>query len=173
MNTNNIEEETPSQKGLRLAKNTAKFIFKPREGRQVVDRMRKRTIETYNIFAITINGFSYLLTVLCTNIITFFATIFNARKEIKQAAKNNFKLGLIELKEHHYTDAKLRFMLSNIMYNKSATTKYYIAYVFYLEHKFNKALKYINEAITIDQKHARCIALTKRIEEEMKYDAEF
>ena len=83
---------------------------------------------------------------------------------IKQASQNNFRLGLESLKLNNIIEARIRFLLSNMFYNKSATTKYYISYTYFLQGNNKKSLKYLQQALKLNSSHEKSIALLQKIE---------
>ena len=71
------------------------------------------------------------------------------------------------LKRNNILDARMRFLMSNVMFRKSPTTKYYIAYTYFLSSDYKKSLKYLKDALTINNKHSKSIELVKQIEEKL------
>ena len=110
------------------------------------------------------SGVVFLFYYLLNTIITF-KTI---PSQFQKAAKNNFRLGISALRYNNIVDARIRFLLSNMFFNKSPTTKYYVAYSYYLEHKYTKSLKYLRSALQLEPDNKKCIGLVKQIEEELK-----
>ena len=102
----------------------------------------------------------------------FFSTLRLFKKESKKAAKNNFHLGLEMLKTNNILDARMRFLMSNMMFRKSPTTKYYIAYTYFLSNNYKKSLKYLKDGLSIDNKHYKSIELVKQIEEILSKEKE-
>ena len=51
-----------------------------------------------------------------------------------------------------------------MFYGKSATTKYYIAYVYYLQENYKKSLKYLRQSLAIDSSDERSLELLKLLE---------
>ena len=84
---------------------------------------------------------------------------------IKKASQNNFRLGLESLKLNNVIEARIRFLLSNMFYHKSATTKYYIAYTYFLQGNNKKSLKYLQQALKLNSSHEKSLALLQKIEE--------
>ena len=97
-------------------------------------------------------------------IIGLFRLIIDTPHAFRRASQNNFRLGLESLKAGNLIDARIRFLLSNIFYGKSATTKYYIAYVYYLQGNYTKSLKYLKQSINIESDE-RSATLLSKIEE--------
>ncbi|MEN9782536.1 MAG: hypothetical protein RL208_689 [Pseudomonadota bacterium] len=85
-----------------------------------------------------------------------------------KAGKNNYVLGVKMLKENFLPDAKVRFLLSDMFYNKSAMTKYYIAYIYYLEGNYNKSLRYLKESVNLRPSMKISSELLEKIENDMK-----
>ena len=81
-----------------------------------------------------------------------------------RAAQNNFRLGLENLKSNNLIDARIRFLLSNMFFSKSATTKYYIAYIYYRQNNISKSLKYLKQAIFLNPNHEKSLALLQELE---------
>ena len=98
-------------------------------------------------------------------IIGLFRLIIDAPHAFRRASQNNFRLGLEDLKAGNLIDARIRFLLSNMFYSKSATTKYYIAYVYFLQENYKTSLKYLKQSINIDSNDDRVKALLSKIEE--------
>ena len=94
----------------------------------------------------------------------FFATLKLFKQESKKAAKNHFHIGLEMLKRNNIIDARMRFLMSNMMFSKSPTTKYYIAYTYFLSHNYKKSLKYLKDGLFINNQHHKSIELVKQIE---------
>lgn len=111
--------------------------------------------------------FKSLLLILYSVSFGMIVSIAMIKKESKKASTNNFKLGLESLKLNNLTSARIRFLLSNIFYSKSATTKYYIAYTYFLSQNYKMCLKYIKKAISINQNHKKSIELMKKVEKEL------
>ena len=111
--------------------------------------------------------FKSLLLILYSVSFGMIISIAMIKKESKKAATNNFKLGLESLNLNNLTSARMRFLLSNIFYGKSATTKYYIAYTYFLSQNYKMCLKYIKKAISINQNHKKSIDLMKKVEKEL------
>ena len=84
---------------------------------------------------------------------------------IKRASQNNFRLGLESLKLNNVIEARIRFLLSNMFYRKSATTKYYIAYTYFMQGNNKKSLKYLQQALKLNSSHEKSIALLRKIED--------
>jgi len=130
-------------------------------------RIKRRTVDLYSnfkdILAIFINSFLILF--------YFFVNLFRDAKKMpvafRRAADNNFRLGLENLKKNNLIDARIRLLLSDIFYNKSSTTKYYIAYVYYRQNNFTKSLKYLKKSLAIKSDNIRAIELLKLIEDEL------
>ncbi len=146
-----------------------KKMFKPvSSDSEMIKSMAERGTEMKNLFT---DFFSLLISCarwLYYYIFNLFSATKQIRKESKRAAVNNFRIGLMMLKMNKVLDAKIRFLISNMFFKKSPLTKYYIAYTFFLEHKYTKSLKYIHEAIKLDPKHQRAIELMHAIEKEME-----
>lgn len=146
-----------------------KKMFKPiSNDSEIIRGMAERCTEMKNLFT---DFFSLLWS--CAKWLHYYIfNLFSATKQIrsegKRAAVNNFRIGLIMLKMNKVLDAKIRFLMSNMFFKKSPLTKYYIAYTFFLEHKYTKSLKYIHEAIKLDPRHQRSIELMHAIEKEME-----
>ena len=109
-----------------------------------------------------------------TLLIVFYATIglfrllIDVPRAFSRAAQNNFRLGLIELKAGNLIDARIRLLLSNMFYGKSAITKYYISYIYYLQGNYTKSLKYLKQSINIDATDRRANDLLLKIETALK-----
>ena len=146
-----------------------KKMFRPiSNDSEIIRGMAERCTEMKNLFT---DFFSLLWS--CAKWLHYYIfNLFSATKQIrsegKRAAVNNFRIGLIMLKMNKVLDAKIRFLMSNMFFKKSPLTKYYIAYTFFLEHKYTKSLKYIHEAIKLDPRHQRSIELMHAIEKEME-----
>ena len=84
-----------------------------------------------------------------------------------RAAQNNFRIGIEMLKLNNLIDARIRFLLSNMFYSKSPTTKFYIAYVYFLQRNFKKSLKYLKQGIDLDSSNERIKKLLFQVEEEL------
>ncbi len=137
---------------------------------EVATTMKQYGYTFYNIFhdiGVLIKSLAILL---YSYTFGLFSTIKLFKEESKKAAKNNFQIGLEMLKMNNLLDARIRFLMSNMFFKHSPTTKYYIAYTYYLSHDYKKSLKYIKEAININNKHQRSIKLMKNIEEELSND---
>lgn len=134
----------------------------------VVKHVKERTFDIYSC----IRDVLYILLTSADIVLRCLLMLFGITKNFpyafKKAAKNNFRLGLESLKTNNLIEARIRFLLSNMFYSKSATTKYYIAYTYYLQKNFSKSLKYLEQSIKINSKNKKSIELFKNIESEMK-----
>lgn len=134
---------------------------------EVATTMKQYGYTFYNIFHDIGSLIKALVGLLYSYTFGLFSTIKAFKEESKKAAKNHFHIGLEMLKVNNLLDARIRFLMSNMFFKQSPTTKYYIAYTYYLSHNYKKSLKYIKEAININNKHQRSIELMKRIEQEI------
>jgi len=163
------ESNEKAKRLLHFVGRETKKMFKPiSSDSEMIKSMVDRGAEIKSLFK---DLFSLLISCikwLYYYIFHLFSTTKQIRKESKRAAVNNFRIGLIMLKMNKVLDAKIRFLMSNMFFKKSPLTKYYIAYTFFLEHKYTKSLKYIHEAIKLDPKHQRSIELMHAIEKEME-----
>ena len=163
------ETENKTKHFLKFVGKETKRMFKPVSGdSEMIKSVVERGTEMKNLF---VNVFSLLASCgrwLYYYIFNLFSTTKQIRKESKRAAVNNFRIGLMMLKMNKVLDAKIRFLMSNMFFKGSPLTKYYIAYTFFLEHKYTKSLKYIHEAIKLDPKHQRSIELMHAIEKEIE-----
>ena len=154
---------------LKFVGKETKRMFKPiSNDSEIIKGMAERGVEMKNLFT---DFFSLLISCakwLYYYVFNLFTATKTIRKESKRAAVNNFRIGLMMLKMNKVLDAKIRFLMSNMFFKKSPLTKYYIAYTFFLEHKYTKSLKYIHDAIKLDPKHQRSIELMRAIEKEME-----
>ena len=154
---------------LKFVGKETKRMFKPiSNDSEIIKGMAERGVEMKNLFT---DFFSLLISCakwLYYYVFNLFTATKTIRKESKRAAVNNFRIGLMMLKMNKVLDAKIRFLMSNMFFKKSPLTKYYIAYTFFLEHKYTKSLKYIHDAIKLDPKHQRSIELMHAIEKEME-----
>ena len=136
----------------------------------VVKHVKERTFDIYSC----VRDVLYILLTSADIIFRCFLMLFKMAKDFpnafKRAAKNNFRLGMKSLKTNNLIEARMRFLLSNMFYNKSATTKYYIAYTYYRQKNLSKSLKYLEQAIKINSKDKKSIELFKNIESEIKKD---
>lgn len=134
----------------------------------VAKRIKARS---YDLYA-NIRDFGSII--LYTFLIIFYAMLglfrllMDAPHAFRRAAQNNFRLGLTALKAGNLIDARIRLLLSNMFYNKSATTKYYISYVYYLQGNYTKSLKYLKQSINIDATDKRANDLLLKIETALK-----
>ena len=132
-----------------------------------IRHIKQRSTDLYsgfsNIFSVFITSFA----ILFYYIIGFFRLTKNIPQALSRAAQNNFRLGMEALKINNLIDARIRFLLSNLFYGKSATTKYYIAYVYYRQQNITKSLKYLKQALFIDNQHSRSLELLKEIEKQL------
>lgn len=163
------ETENRTKNFLKFVGKETKRMFRPiSNDSDIIKGMVERGTEMKNLFT---DFFSLLISCakwLYYYIFNLFTATKTIRKESKRAAVNNFRIGLIMLKMNKVLDAKIRFLMSNMFFKKSPLTKYYIAYTFFLEHKYTKSLKYIHDAIKLDPKHQRSIELMHAIEKEME-----
>ncbi|GEM_PF-7105860 len=137
----------------------------------VAKRIKARSYDLYANF----RDFGFIIwttiQIIFYAIIGFFRIIKDFPRAFRRASQNNFRLGLIDLKAGNLIDARIRFLLSNMFYGKSSTTKYYIAYVYYLQGNYTKSLKYLKQSISIDATDERANALLLKIEEALKNEA--
>ena len=134
----------------------------------VVKHVKERTFDIYSCMRDVLYILLTSADILFRCLLMLLKITKNFPDAFKKAAKNNFKLGLESLKINNLIEARIRFLLSNMFYNKSAATKYYIAYTYYLQKNFSKSLKYLEQSIKIDSKNKKSIELFKNIENEMK-----
>lgn len=170
-NTNNKRKVFDKTKILEFIKTNAKKTITSSSNKTEVTTTIKQYGHTfYNLF----HDIFLLIKSLCGLLYSYtfglFSTIKIFKEESKKAAKNHFHIGLEMLKMNNLLDARMRFLISNMFFKKSPTTKYYIAYTYYLSHNYKKSLKYIKEAININNKHQRSIELMKLIEKEINND---
>ena len=151
-----------------LKKGTKNVFFRSDNNDSASTTIKQYGNIVYHIFADIYKLFYSLLGLLYSYTFGLFSTLKLFKAESKKAAKNHFRIGLEMLKSNNLFDARIRFLMSNMFFNKSPTTKYYIAYTYYLSKDYKKSLKYINQSISIDNKHQRSIDLLKVIEQEMK-----
>lgn len=168
---NNKEMTFNKSKILNFIKtNAKKTITSSSNKTEVTTTIKQYGYTFYNLF----HDIFILIKSLCGLLYSYtfglFATIKIFKSESKKAAKNHFHIGLEMLKMNNLLDARIRFLISNMFFKKSPTTKYYIAYTYYLSHNYKKSLKYIKEAININNKHQRSIELMKLIEKEINND---
>ena len=130
--------------------------------------VKERTFDVYSCIKDVIYIFLTSAEIIIRCFIEFFKITKNIPNAFRKAAKNNFKLGLESLKKNNLIDARIRFLLANLFYNKSAKIKYYIAYVYYKQRSFSKSLKYLEQSISIDSKNKKYISLFKEINNEIK-----
>ena len=152
-----------------LKKGTKNVFFRSNNNDSASMTIKQYGNIVYNIFFDIYKLFSSLLGLLYSYTFGLFSTLKLFKAESKKAAKNNFRIGLEMLKANNIFDARIRFMMSNMFFNKSPTTKYYIAYTYYLSKDYKKSLKYINQSISIDNRYKRSIDLLKVIEKEMQH----
>ena len=163
------ETENKTKHFLKFVGKETKRMFEPiSSDSEMIKSMVDRGVEIKNLFKDLFSLFIACIKWLYYYIFHLFSTTKQIRKESKRAAVNNFRIGLIMLKMNKVLDAKIRFLMSNMFFKGSPLTKYYIAYTFFLEHKYTKSLKYIHEAIKLDPKHQRSIELMHAIEKEME-----
>ena len=110
------------------------------------------------------------LTIIFYACVGMFRLTMDIPHALSRAAHNNFRLGLENLKSNNLIDARIRFLLSNLFFSKSATTKYYIAYVYYRQQNFTKSLNYLKQAISLNPRHDKSLALLQVIESELQKD---
>ena len=127
------------------------------------------SVKSYgNIFSLTIRDvyrlFRAFFSLIYSSTFGFFATLKLFKNESKKAAKNHFHIGLEMLKRNNILDARMRFLMSNMMFRKSPTTKYYIAYTYFLSNNYKKSLKYLKDGLFINNQHHKSIELVKQIE---------
>lgn len=150
-----------------IRKNLKQPLSRYTDDSAVIDSMRSYG----NIFQITIRDifrlFRAFFSLIYSSTFGFFATLRLFKKESKKAAKNHFHIGLEMLKRNNILDARMRFLMSNVMFRKSPTTKYYIAYTYFLSSDYKKSLKYLKDALTINNKHNKSIELVKQIEDKL------
>lgn len=135
---------------------------------QTIKQIKKRTSDVYSCIQDVVLIFISAIDIVFQCILSMFKITKNIPQTLKKAAKNNFKLGLKALNTNNLIDARIRFLLSNMFYNKSAKTKYYIAYIYYRQRFFSKSLKYLQQSISIDSKNKQTIMLLNEIENEIK-----
>ena len=128
------------------------------------------SVKSYgSIFSLTIRDiyrlFRAFFSLIYSSTFGFFATLKLFKNESKKAAKNHFHIGLEMLKRNNILDARMRFLMSNMMFRKSPTTKYYIAYTYFLSNNYKKSLKYLKDGLSINNHHNKSIELVKQIEE--------
>lgn len=127
------------------------------------------SVKSYgNIFSLTIRDvyrlFRAFFSLIYSFTFGFFSTLKLFKKESKKSAKNHFHIGLEMLKRNNILDARMRFLMSNMMFRKSPTTKYYIAYTYFLSNNYKKSLKYLKDGLFINNQHHKSIELVKQIE---------
>lgn len=93
---------------------------------------------------------------------------FEIKKNIKIAAKNNYVLGKMMLRKNNIHDAKIRFILANIFHKNSARINYQLAYVYFIEGKYLKSLKYLHIAIKINPNIPGAMQLLHKVESILK-----
>ena len=130
------------------------------------------SVKSYgNIFSLTIQDvyrlFRAFFSLIYSFTFGFFSTLKLFKNESKKAAKNHFHIGLEMLKRNNILDARMRFLMSNMMFRKSPTTKYYIAYTYFLSNNYKKSLKYLKDGLSINSRHNKSIELVKQIEEKL------
>ena len=132
-----------------------------------VSRMKDRGYDLY----ITFRDFFYAIWLLGAFLFYYTIGLIRTAKSIPhgmtRVSANNFRLGLELLRKNDLMEARIRFLLSNLFYSKSPATKYYIAYIYFLQHNYVKSLKYIRQSIQIEKPDKRTIELVKLIEEAM------
>jgi hypothetical protein len=112
--------------------------------------------------------FSHIILIVRKILFGFVADTKLIMETRHKAGKNNYILGVQMLKENFLPDAKIRFLLSDMFYNKSAMTKYYIAYIYYLEGNYNKSLQYLKKSVTLRPTMKISSDLLAKIENDMK-----
>ena len=127
------------------------------------------SVKSYgSIFSLTIRDiyrlFRAFFSLIYSSTFGFFATLKLFKNESKKAAKNHFHIGLEMLKRNNILDARMRFLMSNMMFRKSPTTKYYIAYTYFLSHNYKTSLKYLKDGLSINSHHNKSLELVKQIE---------
>lgn len=130
----------------------------------VSKRIKERSFDLYNNFIDVFMIFFNAIAIIFYYFLGMFISLKDVPHGISRAAHNNFRLGLENLKKNDLIDARIRFLLSNMFYSKSATTKYYIAYVYYLQENYKKSLKYLRQSLAIDSSDERSLELLKLLE---------
>ena len=163
------KRDDKAKRFLNIVGHETKRMFKPiSNDSEIIKGMIERGKEMKNLFTDFFSLLWSCIKWLYYYIFNLFSATKQIRKESKRAAVNNFRIGLMMLKMNKVLDAKIRFLMSNMFFKKSPLTKYYIAYTFFLEHKYTKSLKYIHEAIKLDPRHQRSMELMHTIEKEME-----
>ena len=166
---NNDEKKINHSKILSFLVNGAKKTMSPNvNNTNTAKYIKRRSVDICNETLDILSIFWLSFGIIFYYILGMFKMAKNVPYAFRQAARNNFKLGVEALSSNNLIDARIRFLLSNLFYNKSATTKYYIAYIYYLQRNFSKGLKYLKQAISIQPNHKRSRELLKIIEIELK-----
>lgn len=133
-----------------------------------VNRIKARSYDLYS----NLRDFFYVIWMIFSIVFYYIIGAFKLLKiaphAFSMAAKNNFRIGINMLEKNNLVDARIRFLLSNLFYNKSTTTKYYIAFVYYKQNNIKKSLKYLKQAINLNPSHERSIELLKEIEKSLE-----
>lgn len=166
---NNDEKKTNRSKILSFLVNGAKKTMSPNvTNTNTAKYIKRRSVDMCNETLDILSIFWLSFGIIFYYILGIFKMAKNVPHAFRRAAQNNFRLGVEALASNNLIDARIRFLLSNLFYNKSATTKYYIAYIYYIQHNFSKSLKYLKQAISLQPNHKRSRELLKIIEIELK-----
>jgi len=164
----NNQEDSKGKKILKFFYNGLKKSMSPNmDGVYVAKKIKERSTDVYN----NVLDFAYIIVNGFLIVFYYIFGMFIMAKDIPhaftRAAQNNFRLGLENLKKNNIIDARIRLLLSNLFYSKSATTKYYIAYTYYRQGNFAKSLKYLNQALKIDSANDKARALIEQIDNDI------
>ena len=166
---NNDEKKINHSKILSFLVNGAKKTMSPNvNNTNTAKYIKRRSVDICNETLDILSIFWLSFGIIFYYILGMFKMVKNVPHAFRRAAQNNFKLGIEALANNNLIDARIRFLLSNLFYNKSATTKYYIAYIYYMQRNFSKSLKYLKQAISLQPNHKRSRELLKMIEIELK-----
>lgn len=159
-----------SDKGKKVAnfiKTGMKKAFSANVGNDnyVANKVKERSYDLYSNIRDFVGIAVQCVLFICDYTISLLYNIFILPSAIKKASQNNFRLGLESLKLNNVIEARIRFLLSNMFYHKSATTKYYIAYTYFLQGNNKKSLKYLQQALKLNSSHEKSIALVQKIED--------
>ncbi len=116
--------------------------------------------------------FHFFLRVV-NNIYDAFLDIKDIRRNLKKAAKNNYKLGKIMLSDNKINDAHIRFWFANLFYKDSYLVLFQLSYVNFLKEDFKTSLKYIERVLILKSNFKQAIHLLDRIELEINKTLNF
>ncbi len=123
-NNSSSGKYTKGKKILSVISNGIKKTMSPNYDSDIyaINRIKARGYDLYS----NLRDFFYVILMMLSIVYYYIVSVFKLLRMspyvFSMAAKNNFRIGINMLEKNNLVDAKIRFLLSNMFYNKSATT---------------------------------------------------